>query len=783
MLGCLVAGASEVSAADFTLTGSDAAGASSFNGIGTQKWPGGAAPVAGKTYATGSFILRGPTDKNSYIFAGDSLTIDPFAAAGTGRLLLKTAYRSDVDAALPIPTYTVNLILNGGLIDQATGGAVNKNVSILAGTMSVNVPSALGANGQETLIINSNVTGSAGLQIGGAVHPNGALLGNALIGTVVLGNANTGYTGNISVGTVATNPANVALTSNAVLQGRNTGTTNVLQAFGTGSISLNSGTGATGTTALQLRADGSASGQTIITGDGTLGNNVTLGGNATINADRFSGTNTGSTFQFNNLTIGGQTLTVTGANGYGVQFAGTTALTGNAVFKPDSAALSLTNVSVADSVGTGSITTATLRGTATTNIITGVISDNGLDATKKMAVTKNDGGKWTLSQDQTYTGLTTISNGTLELGTGGTTGSINNTSGVLFTNTATLSFNRSTDQVFSKDITVTGGNANFATQPGQSLTLTGNLSGAGELWAAGGTLKLEPSGTNTISGNKIMTNGATLELSNLNHAGTTGNFVFTSSAGTFRYTGASVNTDRFFNDNFQGGNPVIEVTNAATTLGITSVMGGDGNFTKTGAGTLVLGATNIYTASTRVHAGMLLINGSINSTSALAISGTGKLKLGASNVLNDIATLTLDGGIFDTAGFSETLGAMTLGGDAVFDLGAGSSILHLADSSGAFWTDGAELSILNWDGNSGGLGTDQLFFGTDAAGLGANLDAVHFINPAGFAPGTYSAQILNTGEVVAVVPEPGTVSAFLVGFGLLLGLRRRPQRRGEEATR
>ncbi len=59
------------------------------------------------------------------------------------------------------------------------------------------------------------------------------------------------------------------------------------------------------------------------------------------------------------------------------------------------------------------------------------------------------------------------------------------------------------------------------------------------------------------------------------------------------------------------------------------------------------------------------------------------------------------------------------------------------------------LSILNWNGSTNGGGSDQLFFGTNANGLTASqLSQNQFVNPAGFAPGTYPARILATGEIV-----------------------------------
>jgi hypothetical protein len=74
-----------------------------------------------------------------------------------------------------------------------------------------------------------------------------------------------------------------------------------------------------------------------------------------------------------------------------------------------------------------------------------------------------------------------------------------------------------------------------------------------------------------------------------------------------------------------------------------------------------------------------------------------------------------------------------------------------------------------------GQGQDEIYFGTDAGGLTASqLSRVHFLDPLGFAPGTYDAKLLATGELV-VVPEPAGATLLLLGVGSLLVRRRRKE--------
>ena len=145
-----------------------------------------------------------------------------------------------------------------------------------------------------------------------------------------------------------------------------------------------------------------------------------------------------------------------------------------------------------------------------------------------------------------------------------------------------------------------------------------------------------------------------------------------------------------------------------------TVTGGNLNSVlKTGAGTTKLTTANSFTGTTTIS-GRTLEAGAANSlddTASVAVNNGGMLLLsGTGNRIKDTAGITLNGGTFNTAGFSETVDALTLSDSSIIDMGAGSSILHFADSSALTWT--GTLSIWNWSGNQNvGNGTDQLFFG------------------------------------------------------------------------
>ena len=271
------------------------------------------------------------------------------------------------------------------------------------------------------------------------------------------------------------------------------------------------------------------------------------------------------------------------------------------------------------------------------------------------------------------------------------------------------------------------------------------------------------------------------------------NLVF--DGGTLQYTGATAGTNRNFTIN-AGKTAIFDITtNNLTVSGASTAT--NGALTKTGAGTLTLSGANTYTGATTINAGILKVDndgattfGRItgsNVTGSIAVNTGGTLLLsGAGDHLGNSAAMTLNGGTFNTGGFSETLGVLTLSLSSIIDMGAGSSILHFLDSSAATWT--GILSIWNWSGNTLGGGTDQLFFGNGSGtGLTASqLTQVRFYSDAGttilpYAPG-FSAFTGGFGEVVPV-PEPSSVATVLGLLGLVGWRERRKGRQARRATR
>jgi len=188
------------------------------------------------------------------------------------------------------------------------------------------------------------------------------------------------------------------------------------------------------------------------------------------------------------------------------------------------------------------------------------------------------------------------------------------------------------------------------------------------------------------------------------------------------------------------------------------VVGTTATFELSGAGT--------FTGSTAINAGTLNLRGtgSLGSTPSITLSG-GTLALvgGAGNRINDAAAMIGNGGAFALNGLSESLGTFTLQSGTSINFGAGAATLAFADSSATSWNPGATLSLLNWT-----EGSDGLYFGGDASGLAGQLAQIQFINPGGYAAGTYGALLLGDGEIVPV-PEPGIFGLLVMGgLGIFL---------------
>lgn len=157
---------------------------------------------------------------------------------------------------------------------------------------------------------------------------------------------------------------------------------------------------------------------------------------------------------------------------------------------------------------------------------------------------------------------------------------------------------------------------------------------------------------NTYKAGTILSNGV-LSVSADGCLGAAGSNV-TFAGGTLMITGTNLTdlSSRTVNwGTFNGG---LSINDSANTFTVTNAIGGTTGFTKSGAGTLVLTASNTYTGGTTVN--------------------NGTLKLGCDNAIPSNGTVTVaSGAIVDLAGYNQTV-ANLAGSGTITNLASGRTL-------------------------------------------------------------------------------------------------------------
>ena len=590
----------------------------------------------------------------------------------------------------------------GGANDPNTLTLGSSGIDATASTVAfyMRAPIALGAN-------QTWSAGSGGMQIGIAgsfstVTNNGytltigagsvSLLDN-LTGTGGITNAGTGtltitgastYTGNTTVsgkiqlgsaGTTGSLNSASVITSTTAIGGNNifqiarsddltfanamTGNVSFAK-YNPNNVTLSGASSYVGTTSIY---DGTLTVSTI----NSVTTNATLGTvhSATSNLGAPTGSGYGA-IAFGTVATGAQ-LTYNGTGETTDRIINLNATTGGATLDQSGTGL-LKFVTAFTASGAGSKTLTLQGSTAGTGEIAGAIVDNS--GTNKTSLTKAGNGTWTLSGTNTYTGATLISSGTLQIGSGGTTGTL--ATGSTITNNGNLAFNRSNPVTQGTDFSgsAIGGTGSLTKSGSGNLTLNAANTYTGNTTISSGILKISAAnnlGDATQATNSISLGAAVLEsTANSYDLGTnraitlTGAGAIQSDAGTLTVSGSVTN-----------GANLLTVQGAGNTV-LSGVIGsGAGGFTKAGSGTSTLSNANTYTGNTTVSAGTLQagiasvadVSGAFGKNSQVQMANIAGATLDLNGFNTQIGSLTGGG----TSGGNVTLGAATLsvGGDNI----------------------------------------------------------------------------------------------------------------------
>ena len=439
-------------------------------------------------------------------------------------------------------TYTGLTTISGGTLqvgDGGTGGSVAGNIdnnAVLVFNRSDSVGYAgdisgaglLRMVGSGTLALEGNNSYSGATEIDGGVLAYGA--SNVLSDSTAV----TVAGGSLNLGSYSDTVASFAITSGSLLgSGKLTAAT---YALGGGTVAGNLGAGA-----MTISADSSLDGTADVSSVSLDAGTLTLGSAGRFTSDQ---------------------VALIGSSGASLSLGG------------DESVGSLSGAfNIA--LGSGTLTTGN-DNTSTT--YSGIASGDG-------GLTKVGSGLLILAGDNTFSGAATISSGTLQVGNGGTAGSL---AGDLVNN-GSLVFNRS-----------------------DAIAYAGNISGSGLLQTIGEG-RLELSGSNSFLGGTSI-DGGVLAVGSADALGSVGTISF--AGGTLQYTGGNA-TD--YSGRFStAGNQAIVIDTSFQTVTLASGISGAGStLEKLGSGALVLAGDNTYTGLTTISGGALVI-GDGNSTGSLA---------------------------------------------------------------------------------------------------------------------------------------------------------------------
>jgi len=394
-----------------------------------------------------------------------------------------------------------------------------------------------------------------------------------------------------------------------------------------------------------------------------------------------------------------------------------------------------------------------------------VLSD---DIGDSIDLIKGGTGTLMLTGTNTYTGGTTINQGVLRIGNGGTTGSITGN----VTNNALLVFDRSDEVTFSG---IVSGKGSLEQAGMGALILTGTNTYTGGTTISAGTLQIGNGGTaGSITGNvidngslvfnrsdNVTFNGIVSGAGSLMQAGT-GSLILT---GANTYTGGTtINRGTLqLGNGGTSGSTTGDVTdngslvfNRSDDVSFSGIVSGTGSLEQAGRGTLILTGANTYTGGTTISRGTLQLgnggtsgsvignvtnngslvfnrsdnvtfNGIVSGSGSLVQAGTGSLILTGANTYTGGTTIsqgTLQLGNGGTAG--SITGNVIDNGSLVFNRSDNVTFNGIVSGSGSLVQAGTGSLILTGantytGGTTISQGTLQLGNGGTAGSITGNV--------------------------------------------------------------
>ena len=315
-----------------------------------------------------------------------------------------------------------------------------------------------------------------------------------------------------------------------------------------------------------------------------------------------------------------------------------------------------------------------------------------------IGLTKLGANTLTLISANTYTGATTITGGTLQIGNGGATGALSASSAI--TNNGALVVNLSNAVAQGTDFS------------------SAAISGSGSLTQAGSGL-LTLNAANTYTGATTVSSG-TLSFSTLASGASAQNLgggnavnlgVASTSSGVLKYTGAAGTLDKNVNalgngtNTIQnGGTGLLTLSGTLTKNGtILALNGGGSGINVTGA---IVGSNS--NSDLHVSGGLVTLSATNSYNGPTLVYGSGTLALGISNAIPSNSSLTLgDGtsaGVFNMAGYTNAIGSLAFGGGGgtVMMAASGTSAAQLS-AAGTVALGSANTLDLSGMGTTAGL--------------------------------------------------------------------------------